>query len=129
MTPYKEGAVLFCGMNPSTAEADVDDPTIIREFGFTRRWGYRNYVKVNIGDYRCTRPAALSAPGIVACTYENIDEILHYARLAAIIVIAHGVLPKSLIDPGARITRLLVGEGHKLWCFGQNKSGAPRHPL
>ena len=39
MTPYKEGIVLFCGMNPSTAEGDVDDPTIIREFGFTRNCG------------------------------------------------------------------------------------------
>lgn len=130
LVPAKHGVILFCGMNPSTAEAEVDDPTIIREWHFTRRWGFAHYVKVNVGDYRATHPRDLLVPGLIVCRKENIDEIAAQARSAAIVVMAHGVLPKPLIEPGARITRMLRDiAGHKLFCLGLTKGGAPRHPL
>src|SRR6266478_5501471 len=47
---------LWIGMNPSTATGDLDDPTIRREFGFTRRIGLRRYVKTNVMDYRASFP-------------------------------------------------------------------------
>lgn len=129
-TIAKPGVVLFCGMNPSMAEAEADDPTVIREWGFTKRWGYAHYVKVNFGDYRATHPRDLLMPGLIVCRKENIDEIAVQARAATIVVMAHGVLPKPLIEPGARITQMLRDiAGHKLFCLGRTKSGMPRHPL
>jgi hypothetical protein len=55
-TDGREPYALWIGMNPSTAEANVDDPTIRREMGFTRRMGLDCYAKVNIMDYRATFP-------------------------------------------------------------------------
>ena len=48
--------VCFIGMNPSTASADFNDPTITREWGFTVREGFSAYVKHNVSDYRATHP-------------------------------------------------------------------------
>lgn len=39
---------LWIGMNPSVAEADVDDPTIRREMAFTKAMGIDTYVKCNV---------------------------------------------------------------------------------
>lgn len=50
--------VVVCGLNPSTADAFRDDPTIRREAGFARAWGGGVLVKVNAYAWRATRPAA-----------------------------------------------------------------------
>jgi hypothetical protein len=54
-----ERFVLFVGLNPSTADAMQDDPTIRREVDFARRWGYDWYLKGNVYAYRSTDPKRL----------------------------------------------------------------------
>lgn len=121
---------LFCGMNPSTAEDDIDDPTIRREWLFAKRWGFSRYIKVNIGSYRATNPRDLPAAPDEACPPENIETIRALAAGAGVVVMAHGVLPRPLIVPGERITSALIADGHKLFCLGKTKSSnSPRHPL
>ena len=41
-----ERTVLFVGLNPSTADATKDDPTIRRCVGFARAWGFDGSVSV-----------------------------------------------------------------------------------
>lgn len=53
--------VAFCGLNPSTADATHDDPTMRREIAFARRWGYGGLVKVNAYDWRATQPKSLAS--------------------------------------------------------------------
>ena len=53
------GHVLWVMCNPSTATATVDDPTVRRELGFARDWGFGRYVKVNAYGLRSTDPKGL----------------------------------------------------------------------
>jgi hypothetical protein len=129
METPKSGHVLFIGMNPSTADADANDPTVAREVSFARSWGYSSLVKCNIGDHRATHPSDLSVPGVTACTDKNVDEVIRRAREADWVVMAHGVPPLPLRAGGRRITEALVAAGLLMKCLGITKDGWPRHPL
>ena len=56
-TPVKR--VVFIGLNPSTADHRVDDPTIRRCMGFAERWGYNALRVVNLFAYRTPYPEEL----------------------------------------------------------------------
>jgi len=48
--------VIFIGLNPSTADAEKDDPTIRRCINFAKDWKYRGLVMVNLFAFRATDP-------------------------------------------------------------------------
>jgi hypothetical protein len=54
-------SVLFIMLNPSTADAEVDDPTIRRCVGFAKTWGYDRMEVVNLFAYRTKDPRELLA--------------------------------------------------------------------
>ncbi|WDR05817.1 DUF1643 domain-containing protein [Devosia rhodophyticola] len=121
--------VLFIGMNPSTADAEVNDPTCAREWSFTQREGYAAMIKANVGDYRATDPKMLLAPGVEAVSPENLPLINQAAADAALIVLCHGKLNKALAPAGRALVDALRAESRPLWCFGINADGSPKHPL
>ena len=123
----REPFALFIGMNPSTAEADVDDPTVRKEMGLTRRLGLDRYVKVNVMDYRATSPKALLMPGVTPCSDANRPAIRHFAERASTIIMCYGKLHKKLRRYGMLVEMDL--RGYKLWCLGRNDDGSPKHPL
>ena len=51
--------VLFIMLNPSTADADVDDPTIRRVVNFAKSWGYGGVFVGNLYAFRSTDPKVL----------------------------------------------------------------------
>jgi len=117
--------VLFIGMNPSTAEADVDDPTIRKEIHFTRSLGFTDYGKVNVMDFRATDPKALM--NVAPCSEDNLPHIILLAAAAALVVCAWGALPKPLRRYADDVQSAL--REHQLYCMGKTKDGSPRHPL
>ncbi|UYO00272.1 MAG: DUF1643 domain-containing protein [Devosia sp.] len=126
---FPDDYILFIGMNPSTADASVDDPTCAREWTFARREGFSAMVKCNVGDYRATDPKMLVAPGVVAVSPDNLPAIRAAARGAGRVVLCHGKLNKALAPAGKELVEALRAENIALWCFGTNADGSPKHPL
>lgn len=52
--------VVFVGVNPSTADATVDDPTVRKWIGFAKRWELDRIEVVNLFAYRATDVRALA---------------------------------------------------------------------
>lgn len=126
---FPDSHMLFIGMNPSTADAGANDPTITREWGFTTREGFDGFVKVNVGDYRATYPSDLLKPGVIACSDENLAVIVSEAQRAARVVACWGKVNRALAAAAGQTVAALRAAGVDLWCFGLNADGSPRHPL
>lgn len=119
---------LWIGMNPSTATAHIDDPTIRREIEFTRRMGLGRYIKTNVMDYRATNPRDLIRIA-EPCSKRNLEEILKLAEGAGRVILAYGSIDTRL-KHYAHAVETMLGEIHlELWCLDTNKDGSPKHPL
>ena len=119
------GVVCWVMLNPSTADAVRDDPTIRRCIGFSRRWGFNSLVVVNLFALRATDPNVLLldanpvGPG-------NDDAIRHAAQEASLIVAAWGAHPAMVRGRRDQRVRDLCAALH---CLGTTRGGHPRHPL
>lgn len=121
------GYALWIGMNPSTADPTVDDPTIRKEINFTRRMYMNGYIKCNVMDYRATDPKLLLRAGCAPRSDHNLQCIVNDARHADRIICAWGVLPKRLRHYADDVVSAL--RGRQLFCMGKTQDGSPRHPL
>ncbi len=122
-------AILFIGMNPSVASAEVSDPTCHRELDFARRWGYTRYLKGNMLDWRATSPKDLPEDPATACSAENLPFILEMADEADMVVLAYGRLHARYQGVVRDILCAVRATGKPLKCFGRNKDGSAKHPL
>jgi len=120
-----DGTILFIGLNPSTADGSVDDPTIRREVDFAQRWGYQIYLKGNLYAFRSTKPEKLR-------TVDDPVGPLNLRRLEAMVGEAHIVVAcwgqHRLSPQAATIARWVLCLRHTR-CLGFTRNGAPAHPL
>jgi len=72
-------SLAFVMLNPSTADAEVDDPTIRRCIGFARREGYGGIEVVNLYAFRATSPDDLWKAKD-PCGPENEGHLISIAR-------------------------------------------------
>ncbi|GAB4455936.1 MAG: DUF1643 domain-containing protein [Armatimonadaceae bacterium] len=115
--------ICFVMLNPSTADAEHDDPTIRRCIGFSQRWGYGSLEVVNLFAYRATLPANLfAAPDPIGP--EN-DRFLCQAVAQAHRVVAAWGVHGARSNRAASVLPLLG----TVYCLGCTQSGEPRHPL
>jgi hypothetical protein len=119
----------FCMLNPSTADAIQDDPTIRRCMSFARTWGYGGVQIVNLFAFRSTDPARLfeTADPIGP---DNNDAILDAADECETIVCAWGNIAEQVARGRAYMLVAMMREtGKVLHCLGKTREGSPRHPL
>jgi hypothetical protein len=120
---------LWIMLNPSTASAEVDDPTVRRTQEFSRRWGYGGVVVVNLFARRCTRPVHLRDPGDpIGPANDKWLWNLGCRRAVTLVVAAWGA-HGSLHDRDRTVARMYHRLGRPLYCLGTTKDGHPRHPL
>jgi hypothetical protein len=117
--------VLFVMLNPSTADADRDDPTIRRCIGFARAWGFGRLDVVNLFAFRTALPGRLRGSRDPVGP-DNDRHIARAARDADAIVAAWGV-HGALLRRDRAVLDLLADR--PLLCLGRTRAGHPRHPL
>ncbi|MES2634083.1 MAG: DUF1643 domain-containing protein [Pseudomonadota bacterium] len=132
-TVAMEGPVYaFFGVNPSTADAELDDATVRKWTGFVKRWGGSRFIVGNVFAYRATDVRELAiAPGH-AIGPENIRHLREIAAAADICVPCWGSrakLPQELHPSLKHMERELRATGKPLAHFGLTASGDPKHPL
>ena len=119
--------IVFLMLNPSTADAFVNDPTVRRCLGFARRNGYGSLVVVNLFALRATNPAELRTHPDPIGEHNN-QFIVSYCATGSTVVAAWGV-HGTLGDRWIEVTEILASAGVGMKCLGTTKAGQPRHPL
>lgn len=115
-------------LNPSTADHQVDDPTIRRCMGFARTWGFSGITVANLYAYRATNPADLwkAADPVGPRNDRVLRQLLVYAA-------GHGLPAIAAWGANARPDRVATVRAmpgaEQIHHLGVTNSGAPRHPL
>lgn len=122
-------AMLFVGMNPSTADLSYDDPTIYKVRRYAEDWGFGTLLVGNVFAYRATdQKRLLEAADPVGP--ENNVHLLAMAARASLILMAYGTPRPALRSRGPKVASLLAGEhARKLHVLELSKFGVPKHPL
>ena len=123
--------VLFCCLNPSTADALVDDPTIRRCIGFAKGWGFNAMEMVNVFALRSTDPKVLKQDldPVGPDNRIHIEAAAGRARDGGRIVAAWGGSLGTLRWRWFSEVVTILSRHSELWCLGKTQAGAPKHPL
>lgn len=121
----KKPYALFVCLNPSTADANYDDPTVRRCVRFAGSWGgYGGLCMANLFAFRATKPAVMKKAkdpvGNLNDTY-----LLDLHLKSGITVCAWGVHGEYK-DRCWQVLRILDRD---VYCLGLTKGGHPKHPL
>lgn len=139
-TGERHKPLLWIMLNPSTADEQVDDPTIRRVQTFTESEGYSWFMVCNLFAYRTKSPAELARlyaggrddhgrTGVDVIGPLNDVAIQDGLKVAGGVVAAWGADAHTRFGRRVRLLRRGLLAGVRLQCVGVTASGAPRHPL
>lgn len=119
--------LVVCMLNPSTADADLDDPTVRELIYFAELWGYGGIYIVNEYALRSSSPAfmALYDDARGPENGKHVRRALEYSQTHRIPALAawgnHGT--------GRMFSAMARELGVPLICMGTNADGSPKHPM
>lgn len=119
--------VCWIMLNPSTADASIDDPTIRRCIAFSKAWGYGGMLVVNLFAFRATDPRQLklAADPIGEQCNIHLDSAVRRCSLTIAAWGNHGAFQKR----GRNVALMCEVAGLQLHCLGLTNDGHPKHPL
>ena len=123
--------VNFIMLNPSTADAIEDDPTIRRCIGFARSWGHGGIIVTNLYAWRATNPRRLRdkikfGNEREAIGHNNASFILQHAKESQLVVAAWGTHAGIR---GKGVLAELQARGIFPQALRLTAAGDPCHPL
>ena len=123
--------VAFFGVNPSRADAFVDDATVRKWVGFCLRWGVPRFIVGNVFAYRATDVRDLGRE-INPIGADNHWHLGNIAAAADILVPCWGdvgKVPDRLRENFMGARSMLATYKKPIKVFGLTATGCPRHPL
>lgn len=123
--------VLWIMLNPSTADAENDDPTIRRCIGFSKAWGFDSLTVCNLFALRCTKPTHLEHHPDPEGPL-NVEWLVHSMERAEKAVLAWGAnaMPRTARgDVIGMVKAMLRTRAIPTFVLGLTSEGHPRHPL
>ncbi len=115
--------IVFVGLNPSTADAKTDDPTLRRIMGFCSDWGFSAVTVINLFAWRSRHPRELSTVQDPVGPRNNYW-IKKLCQGTEPVVAAWGNGGSLHGRDQYALTRMT-----ELYCLGVTQQGRPRHPL
>ena len=125
--------LVFIMLNPSTATAETNDPTVERCERRARKMGYGGLEVVNLFAYRATDPMEMKrqadpvGPENDAHILEVVERCTNQGRNFNIIA-GWGTHGKHR-GRGARVIAMLRAKGYQVECLTLTKGNQPGHPL
>lgn len=123
--------LLAIGVNPSDADAERDDPTVVRLYGFCRTLGYGHLLVANKFARRSPNVKVLRDAGDPVGPM-NIAYLGHLMSRADLVLACWGPLsklPEALRGQWKHVVRIADAMSQTLYCLGTAQDGHPRHPL
>lgn len=118
-------------LNPSTADAELDDPTIRRCLGFANREGFMGIEVYNLFAFRSPSPRSLldadDPVGPVNDSY--LESMMASAKRDSLPILCGWGANGDLSMRGHIVKRMAEEANASLSCLGQTRSGHPKHPL
>lgn len=123
----RAGYVLWVLCNPSTADAETDDATERRGWGFSNSWGYGKFVFVNTNPFRSTDPKKARVPDETVLANNDLW-LIHHAQAASVVVCAWGMNADPIL--AARALRIIRAKANvPVQMLALTRNGTPKHPL
>lgn len=121
--------LVVCMFNPSTADGQRDDQTILRLFHFGKAWGYGGILVINLYTLRTSDPHNVRGHESVArgdAHYVAWNHALDIARAQKTpVLVAWGNLPtRDAVDEFMRYAFRVP-----LICLGRTREGGAIHPM
>jgi len=121
--------IVWIMMNPSTATADVNDPTIAKVCRLSKRWGFNTVYILNMLAYRATKPQDCRKV-VDPLGVRNLDFIKTYALSGSPIICAWGKTHPKLAHYETNMRVMLRSvKTAKFYVLKLNNAGGPYHPL
>jgi hypothetical protein len=119
--------MLFIMLNPSTADAVEDDPTIRRCIGFAKRENCGAIEVANLFAFRATNPVDMKAAADPVGPSN--DDLLYVASAESEIIVCGWGVHGAFQGRDKKVVDIIRSAGKVPYSFGTTKDGHPRHPL
>ncbi len=123
------GMCVFVMLNPSTATAEENDPTVRRCIGYATDWGYHTLTVLNAFAYRATDPREMKhTDDPVGPENDHWLRTITQSEEARRVSIAWGP-DGGYLERDLAVMNILTERGIPPFCLGTNLDGTPKHPL